>query len=457
MNGGEVIASGGFGCVFKPSLKCKGKTREKSKITKLMTKKHTLAEYNEIKKYSKILKKVPKYKDYYLIDNVTLCQPAKLSDADLSHYTTKCSALQKDNFTKTNINKNSAKLMALNMPDGGEDLGDYIDTVKYSKMSDLNNLLIDLLVHGIVPMNKLGVFHSDIKDSNILMKDKVRLIDWGLSTTNAKNSKTVPRMWESRPFQYNVPFSSILFNTTFNKMYAKFLEINKSPSREEIRIFVIDYIYAWTSYRGAGHFSAINRIFRNLYSEDLINVQDDSVKEDIIKFDITFNTIVEHLTLILETYTKSGKINLMSYMNNVFAKNIDIWGFIMCYNSIAERLFVDYSKLNKSELELFSSLKKIFNEYLFKPRVKPIEIKQLVVDLKNLNPIFDKCSSSEANHSFNGKASGLNTDMYNTLNILNMNKLYHQNLNSIKSRSSRSAKTRKITLLEKESQNEKTK
>ena len=46
--GGRVIASGGFGCVFSPSLKCKGKKREKNKISKVMTKKHAIAEYNEI-------------------------------------------------------------------------------------------------------------------------------------------------------------------------------------------------------------------------------------------------------------------------------------------------------------------------------------------------------------------------------------------------------------------------
>ena len=31
-NGGKVIASGGFGCVFRPALMCKGQTiREKDK------------------------------------------------------------------------------------------------------------------------------------------------------------------------------------------------------------------------------------------------------------------------------------------------------------------------------------------------------------------------------------------------------------------------------------------
>jgi len=46
--GGNVMASGGFGCVFNPALRCKGKNREKNKISKLMTKTHAMREYNEI-------------------------------------------------------------------------------------------------------------------------------------------------------------------------------------------------------------------------------------------------------------------------------------------------------------------------------------------------------------------------------------------------------------------------
>ena len=47
--GGKVIASGGYGCVFSPALKCKGSSkRENNKITKLMTERHATDEYNEI-------------------------------------------------------------------------------------------------------------------------------------------------------------------------------------------------------------------------------------------------------------------------------------------------------------------------------------------------------------------------------------------------------------------------
>ena len=84
--GGKVIASGGFGCVFKPSLKCKGKNRENGKITKLMTEKHALSEYNEIKLIKNKLDSIPNYKNYFMIDDFQICIPDKLDNSDLKDY-----------------------------------------------------------------------------------------------------------------------------------------------------------------------------------------------------------------------------------------------------------------------------------------------------------------------------------------------------------------------------------
>ena len=54
--GGEAIASGGFGCVFSPTIKCKNKKRKTNFISKLMTKKYALEEYKEIRNVNKKLK-----------------------------------------------------------------------------------------------------------------------------------------------------------------------------------------------------------------------------------------------------------------------------------------------------------------------------------------------------------------------------------------------------------------
>ena len=73
-------------------------------------------------------------------------------------------------------------------------------------------------------MNKLNVYHCDIKDTNVVVKKetnlKTRLIDWGLSFVHNKNKIGIPNKLYRRPFQFNVPFSSILFNKNNNISFS---------------------------------------------------------------------------------------------------------------------------------------------------------------------------------------------------------------------------------------------
>ena len=46
--GGKIIGTGGYGCIFKPQLKCKGKkTRKNTNLSKLMTVDEGLDEYKK--------------------------------------------------------------------------------------------------------------------------------------------------------------------------------------------------------------------------------------------------------------------------------------------------------------------------------------------------------------------------------------------------------------------------
>ena len=94
--GGKIIASGGFGCIFKPALKCENtETKDANKISKLMTIKHATDEYNQIQKFKYILNVIPNYSNYFLLDNFTICKPNKLTKDDLSNFTKKCKPLKK--------------------------------------------------------------------------------------------------------------------------------------------------------------------------------------------------------------------------------------------------------------------------------------------------------------------------------------------------------------------------
>ena len=413
--GGEPIASGGYGCVFKPVLQCKstpGK-RPPGKITKLMLKKYAEREYHEIHRFQKILSSIPNYTHYFLLNDFTLCEPGPLSPEDLQNFD-KCRALKKDNINEKNINQSLDKLLALTMPDGGIAVDDYIRKItKYSDFIELNNRLINLLNHGIIPMNYKHIYHSDIKDSNVLVQEEIgykeketldtRLIDWGLSVEYNPTGK-FPNLWTNRPFQFNTPFSTILFSDFFKEKYGVFMKTNPTIDstnyKEVIGAFVIDYIYLWMKKRGPGHYKAINNIFYILFMEDLKNMDKADI-ENVIETNYTLVYIKNYLTEIIYYFSKGttkgtskGKrerlFDIESYINKVFIKIIDVWGFISIYFCILEELFEFRDSLSENEKELFQKLKDIVLIYLYNPRITPISISKLSKDLKNLNQYFSE-------------------------------------------------------------------
>lgn len=397
-SGGKVFASGGFGCVFKPPLKCKNGNNNSNKISKLMKKKHAEDEYNQIQKYKNMLQVIPNYGNYFLLNDFTLCEPDKLTNDDLKNYGKKCKTLNKKNITKKNINKSLNKLLVINMPNGGIDVEKFVeDYFTAPNIIRLNNSLIDLLLNGIIPMNNLNVYHCDIKDGNVLVQITetgfiTRLIDWGLSVVWNETNKGIPRKQYRRPFQFNVPFSSVLFNNEFMKLYNKFLKMNKSPDYFQIREFVLNYIFIWNDIRGSGHLSAINDIVKKLTIKDLPSINQNKVKDHIIEYDFTYYYIVEYLSRILEKYTNNGTINIMEYYKEVFLKNVDIWGFVMIYITLYEYLYDFYDKLNEYQMFFIRRIKYIIIHYLYETPISPIDVSSLVNELTSLNKVIEQFS-----------------------------------------------------------------
>ena len=426
--GGKVLASGGFGCVFTPALKCEGTaSRARNKVSKLMTEKHAIQEYEEINKYKKVLETVPNYEDYYLLYDINICRPAKLTASDLQNFK-KCTALPKKNITKKNINESLDKVMTLNMPNGGLPVDDYLyEDGSFQKMYDLHVALVKLLKKGIIPMNDKNIYHCDIKDDNILVQTDTttiartelitRLIDWGLSTEYVPfRNQPFPSTWRNRPLQYNVPFSVILFSDSFIEKYTKYLENNGKDDLKltaiQLKPFVIDYINFWMKERGAGHYKYINEIMFMLFANSLTDISE-SDKPQVIETQITMEYIVDYVVDVLLHYTKfkaDGSLDLRQYLDNVFIKIIDIWGFIISYIPIIEILSDNYNSLTKLELKIFNQLQFIFVEYLYNPRHEPIDMKELYEDLKILgNLLHIKLTGKKVTSSIKSTSPTINT------------------------------------------------
>jgi len=412
--GGKVLASGGFGCVFTPALKCKGKSkRDKNKISKLMTNKHAKEEYDELSYVNSKLNVIPNYKNYFLIDDFTLCKPSKLTQDDLKNYR-ECGALEKEGITKKTINNELDKLLAINMPYGGNTVEDFIINNKhYGELIKLNNKLLELLKHGILEMNKKHIYHSDIKASNILIlmhngKDddnmKVRLIDWSLTVQYIpfKNNK-FPNNWKNRPLQFNVPFSIILFTDLFVDSYSKFLDKNGASSGKKHELlfeFVKNYLYLWMKERGQGHYKYINKIMYMLFKYDVTQtdeyannktLKDSNNLKKFIETNYTLPCIINYLVEVLLHFTKfnnDGSLNMRYYLDNNFIHLIDVWGFIISYLPLYELLFENYDNLTETQILIFTKLKYIFLKYLYEPQIELINLTNLENDLKEINTLI---------------------------------------------------------------------
>ena len=425
--GGNVIASGGFGCIFDPPLACgyKKQTRKTGYVSKLMLKKYAQKEYKEIQKYKKIVETIPNHTDYFLLDGISLCKDLHpLTEEDLENFDKKCKTIKKKGIGHDEINNHLKELMSVQMPYGGIEVDDYIEKIQFHEknMKQLNHSLVNLLVNGILPMNQLGLYHGDIKDSNVLVQDSTqnsinkmytRLIDWGLSSeysnslkisqsqSTEKKALHLPEEFTRRPFQFNMPFSIILFQKSFLKLYKSFLKKNPYPDYFKIRSFVINYVLFVIDKKGPGHLKNINFIIKQLFKGEFVNVEE-KFKDDLIEFEYTFYFIFEYLSKVLFEYTRENEFHVMNYFENVFLKNVDVWGFVTIYISFVEYLFdvKENRDLTKNEMRILQVVKEMYL-MLMESSCKPIDTGKLLEKIKSLDDLFSPSLSKSFSKNTN--------------------------------------------------------
>lgn len=381
MKGGIPKASGTYGCVFSPALKCSHKKEiAKKSVSKLMFTKYAQMEYDEIIKFIKILKSIKNYQDFFLIDNIEYCSPDKIKESDLKNFNTICSNFVEKKITSKNINENIHKLKILTMKDGGMDLDKYFKNKNITKneMLKINRGIINL-IHVIMEMNKKGLYHFDIKAGNILIDKnfKLRLVDWGLAGL-VKNLK-VPYIIKNRPLQYNCPYTSILLNSVFETDYNNYLKLNIKDHKSLLK-FVINYYEKWKQKRGFGHeeyvIHFLNLLFHNetpsFIKKYHICGEIECTKKAYIYYFIESNLI---------KYTKNNKFQKKEFLETFFF-NADIWGVLMSFEPILNY----YKNLNfNNSNKLVSMVKQLLINTCFSEPANKINIKKLIDNLKNID------------------------------------------------------------------------
>ena len=173
MVGGKGIGEGGYGCVLKPGLTCKGKEMKTKKfITKIQVENSTSRREIEI---GNMVKKIPLSKKYFAPIISSCDYKHKVVQMVSNKYN--CSFFSKHPNKKFTI----ARLPYIN----GDDYKKYL----HSNIDD--NKFVYAFIHGysyllfsLYMLNKHGIIHYDIKGENI-MYDKSRdipiIIDFGLS------------------------------------------------------------------------------------------------------------------------------------------------------------------------------------------------------------------------------------------------------------------------------------
>lgn len=434
LKGGKAFTSGGFGCVFSPSLKCSNNNDNDNNnnnnkfISKLMTTKYADSEYELIMQFKPFIKKIKNYKKYFIMDDITLCKPKTFSENDLVDFNKKCKSIVKKGIDSSNINDKLNEVKILNVPNGGIPIDNYFEKFGfYENMIMLNKKLINLFKYGIIPMNKHHVYHSDIKSSNILIElenDKnVRLIDWGLAVKfDGKESEEFPDNWRNRPFQYNVPLSNVLFSDLFFKMYNEFTDGEHTKVTEnDLSSFIKKYLKEWNKNRGEGHYEFINEIIyvvyhRTEYFKKNINFTpnpNDFISDLKYSESFTDKIIEDYLIKILLKFTQfksNHDVTLRKYLNEVFVKIIDVWGFLMSYYCYLESFMYNYDKLTTNEFEAMNHLSKMYIEYLYEPRIEPISSKSFISDLNHFNTLLHKINTKI--NSSSGNISSAITPTY---------------------------------------------
>lgn len=397
--GGAAIAAGGYGCVFRPALRCSsGRYLERYKptdVSKLMARRDAREEMQELGRVMPVLSLIPDAGKYFLGvgegQNFYACTPAPLTPEDKLHYST-CRPLIRRGYTVENINDQLDSLTVINQSDGGIEVNEawgYANhaghgheaaaMVDYTNgFKAINAGLMQLLVHGVVPLNRLGVLHGDLKASNVLVdvgpaaprgsnvrrllenmsptqaRTKgilaCRIIDWGLAmyfkgappSPLATRPQAIPKSLRDGKYTlFNMPITAILFEDLLQRVIKRLVREFLPPGAgREGRMLAMRnvanriYLIHLSSVDGHGHDDYLAQILGTFFYGIPVVANQRSVEE---RDRSAQWVIVDYLAAALDAYVDpDGNFRRMAYFQEVFCHNCDVYGLLTCYLPLVE-------------------------------------------------------------------------------------------------------------------------
>lgn len=414
-DGGAAFAKGGFGCVFKPALNCK-KSELNSKpnyVSKLIDSKHAKREYMYIYNIKKKLQHLPQnIKKYFLLDNVSVCEPGPLSESDKVKIEEVCDYIltrviddvTQEPINSKNINNNLDKFKIINMPELSVSLSHYIRKTDITPFDliNLNNNIIEYLTTVIPVLYKNGVVHGDIKPDNLMFNvadnNTLVLIDWGLSYVLDDERKHVPQALQTLATQWHHPFSSFLFKKTVIQKYETLLEKLKKDgvkiTRDNLREFALSEYRIFMDKHNKQYLHYLETLM-NAYGEEVYKKFKSFGPSYVHEYisEIVINYIVEYIIDVLIKYTINYKLEISKYFYEVYLLNQDTWGIMSTYNELIETILFMNKFTNIEKKLIINKLINTLTQNLYKNGGNVVNIPNLVNDIKQLNGYLMSISS----------------------------------------------------------------
>lgn len=342
----EVIGEGTYGCIHKPSLKCKNKNiKYNKKISKILLKKNAKKEMDEYD----ILSKIDKKHKYYL-GNPVLCEPAE-NKYNLESIE-KCETFKEDD----NYNLNDNDLIVMN--DGGINLEVFADKMNERTNSSETTKTMELfwiefhrVLMGIQLFLKNGILHFDMKPQNIVYneaKNRINIIDFGLMrkiddvTNKSINSDNFLGI-----YHWSYPFECNFHNKNEFDEFAKLSIDNKKNYHMKIMDKLNKKSKSVSSFRNFFSF-VINQYDSTETQSRMIH----KYMDGFLNFMTT--QIHEYKTFLktsLETIDVYGVGIAIAYVNNMthhlvdenFSKDLDDLVFQMTNSNLSNRYTIEQS------------------------------------------------------------------------------------------------------------------
>ena len=418
MKGGKVVASGGIGCVFDPALLCEGQNdRQEGYVTKLMTETDRNAEWEALSAVKPILEEINDSSNYFIAVETNLCNKPEFDQNDKEEYNEKCQTLARgDQHLPITIDtlqyySSSNYIAGINYPYGGINILQYLQANGLTY--ELNQALIKTLENGIIPMNKSGLIHQDLKAVNMVYDTtNVRVIDWDhsgiIKSNNIPKNTTI-----LATLQYQLPMSCILFeengyvqswyNSNGIKLIKEFLTdpknqvtvkaVNDPKSVTAIIKKIVDKKLApefitnlSVLFTISPHFNLLAKLLNTLFSDrqpfNNVGLSENDRFLQFIASRMCHLLIDKRLLFYPNNTIKIMKFDRKYYFNTVYRHICDIYGFLTTYLNY----ITDTKITTPPSEELRGKILKLVSNHLYGPYVlkRPYDINKLIGDLNNL-------------------------------------------------------------------------